>query len=240
MLEIDNVHMSFGGLRALGGVSLSVKSGDFVGLIGPNGSGKTSLINCISGLYRPDSGHIRLDNRIITNTSPHRVYHLGIGRTFQVTKVFRRLTVLENLMIPALTERKLSYQAIKDRAKDVLTEINLVGEAKLSAGMLSGGQQKLLEIGMVMITEPRVLLLDEPFGGVHPELKTQLNDYLSEINANGRTIILVSHEMTSVFQICRRLAVLDRGVLIADGSPEEIRSDERVIKAYLGGGNREA
>lgn len=237
MLQIQNVGKNFGGLQALTGVSFSVGAGEFVGLIGPNGSGKTTLINCISGLYAPETGRIQLGTRTISGLSAHRIYHLGIGRTFQITKVFHRLTVLENLIIPVLTERKMGRREIDERAKHILARIQLTDMKNLPAGKLSGGQQKLLETGMVMMPEPQVLLLDEPFGGVHVELKAQLDDYLREVNTDGRTVILVSHEMTSVFQICRRLIVLDNGTLIADGTTETVRNEESVIKAYLGGGS---
>jgi ABC-type branched-subunit amino acid transport system ATPase component len=235
MLQIEEVTKHFGGLQALSGVSISFKAGEFVGLIGPNGSGKTTLINCISGLYRPDSGSIRFGHETISRLPPHGIYRLGIGRTFQISKVFNRLTVLDNLRIPALTEGKLHRQEVDGRSREILKQIKLQQHGSLNAESLSGGQKKLLELGMLMMTDPQFLLLDEPFAGVHPELKSQLEDYLCQLNRNGKTIILVSHEMSSIFRICQRLVVLDHGVLVTDGPPEAVRSDERVINAYLGG-----
>jgi branched-chain amino acid transport system ATP-binding protein len=235
MLQIEKVSKNFGGLQALSSVSISFTAGEFVGLIGPNGSGKTTLINCISGLHRPDAGWIRLGRETISLLPPHRIYRLGIGRTFQISKVFNRLTVLENLRIPALTEGKLRRREVDGRSREILKQITLAQHGHANAENLSGGQRKLLELGMVMMTDPELLLLDEPFAGVHPELKTRMEDYLRQLNRDGKTIILVSHEMASIFRICQRLVVLDHGILITDGPPEAVRSDERVISAYLGG-----
>ena len=240
MLTVDQVTKNFGGLQALSSVSVSFRPGEFVGLIGPNGSGKTTLINCITGLYRPDGGAIRLGEETISHLPPHRIYRRGIGRTFQISKVFNRLSVLDNLRIPALTEGRLRRHEVQDRSREILEQIKLEHHGKTNAENLSGGQRKLLELGMIMMTDPRFLLLDEPFGGVHPELKSQLEDYLCRLNREGKTIVLVSHEMPSVFKICQRLVVLDHGVLVTDGSPEAVRSDERVINAYLGGSYDEA
>ncbi|HSB73350.1 MAG TPA: ABC transporter ATP-binding protein [Candidatus Methylomirabilis sp.] len=234
-LRIEAVSKHFGGLQALSGVSISFTAGEFAGLIGPNGSGKTTLINCISGLYRPDAGEIRFGRETISRLPPHRIYRLGIGRTFQISKVFNRLTVLENLRIPALTEGKLPHREVDGRSREILGQISLAQHGHVNAENLSGGQRKLLELGMIMMTDPQFLLLDEPFGGVHPELRMQLEEYLRWLNQAGKTIILVSHEMASVFRICQRLVVLDHGVLITDGPPEAVRADERVIRAYLGG-----
>lgn len=235
MLHLKQVVKNFGGLQALSGVSVCFGAGEFVGLIGPNGSGKTTLLSCISGLYKPDEGSIRFGDREISSLSPHQIYHLGIGRTFQISKVFNRLSVLQNLSVPALTENKLDRRAIRNRAAEILEAIKLNELAEVPAESLSGGQKKLLEIGMVMMTTPKFLLLDEPFGGVHPVLKSQLEEYLRTLHGQGKTIILVSHEMSSVFRICERLVVLDRGVVVTQGAPETVRSDERVISAYLGG-----
>ncbi|UCF95542.1 MAG: ATP-binding cassette domain-containing protein [Desulfobacterales bacterium] len=166
---------------------------------------------------------------------PHKIFQLGIGRTFQISKVFNRLSVKQNLSIPALTEGRLDRGAIDARTRDILVTLRIDHLADTTAESLSGGQKKLLEIGMIMMTDPQFLLLDEPFGGVHPELKSRLEGYLCELHRSGKTIILISHEMPSVFRICERLVVLDRGTLITQGSPDEIRADERVINAYLGG-----
>ena len=235
MLTIEQVSKNFGGLQALSEVSVAFASGEFTALIGPNGSGKTTLLNCISGLYRPDQGSIRFEQHTISGLAPHRIYKLGLGRTFQLSKVFNRLTVAENLSIPALTEGRINRKQIRDRTEEILVRIKLDHLSDSTAENLSGGQRKLLELGMVMMTEPRLLLLDEPFGGVHPELKSTLENYLCHLNRNGKTIILVSHEMPAVFKICRRLVVLDHGALVTEGPPETVRNDAHVIQAYLGG-----
>jgi len=235
ILDINRVTKNFGGLKALSDVSVSFAKGEFAGLVGPNGSGKTTLLNCISGLYSPDTGSIQLKSKPITGLAPHRIYRLGLGRTFQISKVFNRLNVIDNLRIPAMTEGKLNRQEIRKRSLEILKQIKLDNLTHSTAENLSGGQRKLLELGMVLMTDPQILLLDEPFGGVHPELKSELEDYLCQLNRNGKTIILVSHEMPSVFKICQRLVVLDHGILLTEGSPESVRADERVINAYLGG-----
>ncbi len=235
MLSIEHIEKHFGGLNALSGVSVEFAQGEFTALIGPNGSGKTTLLNCISGLYRPDRGSIRFEGKPLAGLAPHRIYKLGIGRTFQLSKVFNRLSVAENLSIPALTEGRIDRRQIRERLHDISVQIKLDHMIRQKAENLSGGQRKLLELGMVLMTEPRLLLLDEPFGGVHPELKAALEDYLCQLNRSGKTIILVSHEMPSVFKICRRLVVLDHGELVTQGAPETVRNDARVIQAYLGG-----
>lgn len=235
MLYVNNITKNFGGLQALSDVTVPFREGQFIGLIGPNGSGKTTLLNCISGLYAPDSGTILLDKTPLTGLKPHRIYHMGIGRTFQISKVFNRLTVLDNLSIPALTQGTKDRSEILERAEEILDTIQLTDLKDSYADNLSGGQKKLLEIGMIMMTDPEYLLLDEPFGGVHPELKIQLESYLIKLHENGKTIILVSHEIPSVFRTCQWLVVLDHGVLITEGEPENVRNDERVINAYLGG-----
>ena len=235
ILTIQALSKSFGGLHALSDVTVSFASGEFTGLVGPNGSGKTTLLNCISGLYSPDAGAIEFEGKKISGLPAYRISRMGVGRTFQVSKVFNRLSVADNLKIPALAEGRLGARALENRASEILKQIKLEHLGRSNAENLSGGQRKLLELGMLLMTEPQVLLLDEPFGGVHPELKSELEEYLLLLNRGGKTIILVSHEMPSVFRICRRLVVLDRGMLLTDGQPESVRSDARVINAYLGG-----
>lgn len=235
ILTIQALSKSFGGLNALSDVTVSFASGEFTGLVGPNGSGKTTLLNCISGLYSPDAGAIEFEGKKISGLPAYRISRMGVGRTFQVSKVFNRLSVADNLKIPALAEGRLGARALENRASEILKQIKLEHLGRSNAENLSGGQRKLLELGMLLMTEPQVLLLDEPFGGIHPELKSELEEYLLLLNRGGKTIILVSHEMPSVFRICRRLVVLDRGMLLTDGQPESVRSDESVINAYLGG-----
>jgi len=168
MLHLEGIVKNFGGLQALADVTVSFDRGEFVGLIGPNGSGKTTLLNCITGIYRPDAGRIRFGRAVMSGLRPHKIFQLGIGRTFQISKVFNRLSVRQNLSIPALTEGRLDSKAIDDRTREILATIRMAHLMDAPAESLSGGQKKLLEIGMIMMTDPQFLLLDEPFGGVHP------------------------------------------------------------------------
>lgn len=219
MLKLTNIHKRFGGNSALSGVDLEINQGEFVGLIGPNGSGKTTLINCISGMLKPNDGTIHYQKKSLLGLQPHAIYHSGIGRSFQIAKVFNRLNVLQNLYIPALTKVRLHRSEITKKAQTILKNIHLDHLAHQPAEKLSGGQRKLLEIGMIMMTDPDVLLLDEPFGGIHPQLKSNLEDYIQKLHGQGKTILLVSHEMTSVFKMCNRLTVMHNGTVIADGEP---------------------
>jgi ABC-type branched-subunit amino acid transport system ATPase component len=233
-LLIEEVAKRFGGVCALDSVSLEVEAGELIGLIGPNGSGKTTLLNIVSGYYDPDRGRVRFEGRRVDGHAPDRLARAGIGRSFQVTKVFRRLTVLENLLVPALTDWRLDRPEAERRAEKVLADLRLERLAHERASSLSGGQAKLLEFGRVMMLRPRLLLLDEPFGGVHPELKRFMYEVIRGWNGEGLTVILISHDMGSIFGLCRRVVTLSYGRVIADGEPETVRRDKGVIDAYLG------
>jgi ABC-type branched-subunit amino acid transport system ATPase component len=234
LLEASEIKKAFGGVQALQGVNLTIRSGEFLGLIGPNGSGKTTLINCLTAFLRADSGEIRFENRRIDHLSTYEVARQGIGRTFQICKVFRRLTVLENLMIPGLTRPGSLHADVSQEARLVLDRVGLAHHAGSRAGQLSGGQHKLVEFAMILMLNPRLILLDEPFAGVHPDLKLALHNVLLQLNEEGRTILMVSHDMGSVFQLCQRIVVLDKGEVVADGSPSAVRDDPRLARAYLG------
>jgi len=233
-LNIAGLKKYFGGVRAVDGVSFSVQGNELIGLIGPNGSGKTTMINTINGLFFPTGGSIRFQGERIDHLPPYERAKRGIGRTFQITRVFHRMSVLQNLMVPALAIGKEPKKAIRERAQEVmefLTIQHLTGE---NGGNLSGGQQKLLELGRVLMLDPAVIFLDEPFAGVHPELCQQIYAYIHEVHRNGKAFIIVSHDMDSVFSLSERVLVMNEGQKIADGAPDEVRHDEAVIDAYLG------
>lgn len=242
LLEVDSVRRSFGGVRALDGCSFEVPTGKIAGLIGPNGCGKTTLFNVITGYDRPDSGAVRFKGSEITGMSPDRVFLLGIGRTFQLTRIFARLTVLENMLIA--TQRRERWLRSIARGAGSREEVNravgllkFVGIEKLKdepAGHLSYGQRKLLELAYILIADPDVLLLDEPAGGVNPRLLDDLGSLITELNRDGKTILLVEHNMGFVMSLCDRVSVMQDGQCIMTGTPDEVRNDERVLAAYLG------
>ncbi|MDX1688308.1 MAG: ABC transporter ATP-binding protein [Candidatus Promineifilaceae bacterium] len=234
-LEIRNVVKRFGGIVALNSVTLNFSGNELVGLIGPNGSGKSTLVNTICGIYAPEKGEISFNGTKITSSKPHEVARLGIGRTFQVTRAFRRMTVMENLLVPgmALAPRQ-GTRAWKERAREVLEFLTMDHLRDDYARSLSGGQQKLLELGQVMMTDPSIILLDEPFAGVHPRLMETIFEYIKALHQEGKAFIIVSHDMDSIFTLSERLVVLSYGDVIADGDPEVVKRDEAVIEAYLG------
>lgn len=234
-LEVRQVAKSFGGIQALDGVSLHLKGNELIGLIGPNGSGKTTLVNTIGGIYKPDGGEIYLNGKPIGGLPPYEVARQGVGRTFQVTRAFRRMTVMENMMVPAqaISPHK-GGKALTKRALEVLDFLTLAHLRHDYARSLSGGQQKLLELGRLLMIDPDIVLLDEPFAGVHPKLMETIFEYITEVHKQGKAFIIISHDMTSIFTLSQRIVVLNYGEIIADGHPDEVKYDERVIEAYLG------
>lgn len=234
-LEIEKLEKHFGGIQALNGVSLQISGNELVGLIGPNGSGKSTLVNTIAGIYKPDGGKICLNGHNIGCLKANQVLRLGLGRTFQVPRAFRRMTVMENLIVPAMAIRpEKGRKAWEVRAREALAFLTMDHLRNDYARSLSGGQQKLLELGQLLMTDPDLLILDEPFAGVHPKLMETIFEYISTLHQQGKAFIIISHDMTSIFTLSERLLVLNSGQIIADGPPDIVKSDENVIQAYLG------
>jgi branched-chain amino acid transport system ATP-binding protein len=230
ILELDRVVKRFGGVAAVNGVSLSLEPGRIHGLIGPNGSGKTTLFNCITGVDRCDDGEIRLKGRRIDGLKPHQIFHLGVGRTFQVIRVFPELTALENLLVVTTGD----YEAARRRAQELLALVRLERLAGEFAGNLSYGQQKLVEFIRVLMTDPELILLDEPAAGVNRTLLNELLDAVRRLRDQGKTVLLVEHDMKVVMGLCETVFVLDHGEKLAEGAPGVIQADERVVEAYFG------
>jgi ABC-type branched-subunit amino acid transport system ATPase component len=227
LLRTDGVAKAYGGVHALDACTLEVEEGAITGLIGPNGSGKTTLFNVITGYARADAGEVYLGDTKITNAPPDKVFNAGIGRTFQLTRIFPTLTVLENMLVP-------SRNGGRKRAIEQLEFVGIAGHRDELAGTLSYGQRKLLELAYVLVADPAVILLDEPAGGVNLTLVGQIAARIKELNAAGKTFLIVEHNMEFVMGLCDQVAVLDSGTVVANGPPDIIRTDPRVLDAYLG------
>jgi branched-chain amino acid transport system ATP-binding protein len=243
MIEVQGVSKSYGGVQALSLCDLSVPEGSISGLIGPNGSGKTTLFNVITGYERAGEGEVRFNGNAITGAAPDRVFDLGIGRTFQLTRIFGRLSVLENVLVATQRSegwvrgllRLAGSASERRRAMEMLDFVGLARLASDLAGTLSFGQRKLLELASLLVADPAVLLLDEPAGGVNPTLINQLAERIRELNKAGKTFLVVEHNMEFVMTLCDRVTVLSQGATLASGTPEEIRANPAVLDAYLGG-----
>ena len=240
ILEVKDIVKTFGGVRAVDGVSLTVERGTITGLIGPNGSGKTTLFNCMTGTFTPTSGTVLLDGENITKDRVWTRAHEGLGRTFQITRLFKSMTVLDNLVAPL--EQTSAKQMVAgrysgeevDRAREILDFMGLAQFEKQNAAALSFGQQKLVELAQVLMLRPSIILLDEPASGINPTLIEKLANVIRRLNEAGTTVLIVEHNIPLVLSLCSKVHVLAAGQVLTSGTPEEIRNDPLVIEAYLG------
>lgn len=252
-LETVDLRKNFGGIRALDGVSITIREGEFVGLIGPNGSGKTTLFNVVSGVYKPDSGRVLFYGEDVTGREPHELYKLGLVRGFQIPRLWRRMLVVENAAAASRSrtgagplssilsrrawnrwESDLSEEGLAGRVHRVLRRLSLTRVAMRLASEVSGGQMKLTDISRALMGEARLLLLDEPTAGVAPKLSRDIFRMLMKLNEEGLTIFVIEHRLEVLFDFVERVIVMHEGRVLCEGSPEEVSSDPRVLDAYLG------
>ncbi len=250
-LRIENLRKEFGGIVAVDDASFAVESGTITGLIGPNGAGKSTTFNCVTGVYEPTAGTVYFEGEDITGLAPHAVANKGLVRTFQIARELREMTVLENLMLApkgqrgeALWRSLLPFfrnevveqeTEILERCWETLDFFEIDHLADEYAKNLSGGQRKLLELARALLTDPEMLLLDEPFAGVNPSLEERLLTHIHDLQEEGYTFLIVEHDMDLIMQHCERIIVMHQGKVLTEGTPADIRSDEEVIEAYLGG-----
>ena len=251
LLKTDQLTIRFGGLVAVNAINLEIREGELVGLIGPNGAGKTTAFNLLTGVYAPTSGKVLFDGCDVSGLAPHAICRKGMSRTFQNIRLFKELSVLDNILVSFHGERKYSLvetlfafprrrsneKRLAAKAMETLKAFGLADKAGIKACSLPYGEQRKLEIARALATNPKLLLLDEPAAGMNPTETAQLSELILKIRREfGVTILLIEHDMSLVMKICERIYVLDYGELIAEGKPAEIRSNKRVIEAYLGGG----
>ena len=251
ILEVEGLEKRFGGIVAVDGTSFSVERGTITGLIGPNGAGKSTTFNCITGVHKPDDGSVVFDGTDITGQPPEKIANHGLVRTFQIARELPEMTVLENMMLgpknqlgedlwrsvlPGARRTVIEQEkTLRQQAWETLEFFEIDHLAEEYAGTLSGGQRKLLDLARAQSTDPEMLLLDEPMAGVNPSLEKKLLDRVHDLKQQGYSFLLVEHDMDVIMQHCERVIVLHQGAVLAEGPPKEIRSNEAVIEAYLGG-----
>lgn len=250
LLEVKNLTKNFGGLTAVGDVTMELNEGELVGLIGPNGAGKTTLFNLLTGVYEPSEGSVSLDGTLLNGKKPYKIASLGLSRTFQNIRLFKDMTVLENVLVGMANQNKLyllasflrlpkfyhSEAKLRQKAMELLAIFDLDGDAETLAKNLPYGQQRRLEIVRALATEPKILFLDEPAAGMNPQETAELTQLIRRIKEEfDITIMLIEHDMSLVMEVTERIYVLEYGRLIAHGTPDEIKTNQRVIEAYLGG-----
>lgn len=250
LLDVKHLTKNFGGLTAVGDVTLELNEGELVGLIGPNGAGKTTLFNLLTGVYEPSEGTITLDGNLLNGKKPYHIAALGLSRTFQNIRLFKEMTVLDNVLVGLANSHKQNIVAsllrlpsyyssekeLRQKALDLLAIFDLDGEADTLAKNLPYGQQRRLEIVRALSTEPKILFLDEPAAGMNPQETAELTQLIRQIKEEFNiTIMLIEHDMSLVMEVTERIYVLEYGRVIAHGTPDEIKNDKRVIEAYLGG-----
>ncbi|WP_049925627.1 ABC transporter ATP-binding protein [Halopiger goleimassiliensis] len=251
VLRVEGLEKRFGGIVAVDGASFEVERGSITGLIGPNGAGKSTTFNCITGVHRPNGGSIVFDGQEITGESPERIANRGLVRTFQIARELPEMTVLENMMlgpkdqlgesiwrsVAPIARREVveEEKRLRERAWETLELFEIDHLAHEYAGSLSGGQRKLLELARALLTDPEMLLLDEPMAGVNPSLEKKLLERIHDLREDGYSFLIVEHDMDVIMNHCERVIVMHQGQVLAEGLPEEIQSNEAVIEAYLGG-----
>lgn len=249
MLEVVDLEKNFGGIKAVDGCSLKVEQGSITGLIGPNGAGKTTLFNLITGFYTPDGGEIWFSGERIGGLAPHKIARRALTRTFQIPRELKEMTVLENLMVvpenqvgeriwnsffrPGVVRRQ--ERELRDEALEVLEFVELIDLANEYAKNLSSGQKKLLELARTLMAEPKMILLDEPGAGVNPTLMKKLTRNIENLRQRGKTFFLIEHDMDLIMNLCDTVIVMNKGRQLAEGTPDEIKKNESVLEAYLGG-----
>jgi ABC-type branched-subunit amino acid transport system ATPase component len=234
-LRAEGLCKRFGGQVAVDEVSFTVVPGRLLGLIGPNGSGKTTTLNLLNGVYAPDAGSIRLDGQELAGRRPSQFVRHGVTRTFQTARVFSTVTALENMLVPVLHQAAHRREG-RRKALDLLDFVGLAEHWDTAASELSGGQQKLLEFVRALMTDPSIVLMDEPFAGVHPSVKELMRDRIAERNQQGTSFVIVSHEIPDLMRLSQEVLCMSDGKIVAHGSPSEVTSDQRVVEAYLGHG----